>query len=482
MRRRLSHFILVLAGLFATLPVTAGSLYLPVNLSPEIEARVERLFVVANMPIIKRPIPVKQVQIAIDKAQATDPALAASVRRYLDRYSERVFVTHVSVSASASEGANVVLPNQRGYDSSANYQVSAAGYWVINDLIALNAGGIIGERQDGQKNEFAEGSFVSIGWDWMQADIGMRPHWWGPFTESDMLLSTQASALPSVTVSNPVPLPWLGIQYELFLAEMSESDEILSESRGEERLTGNPRLFGLHFSVTPFAGFALGVNRLMQYGGADRDASLKSMIQAFFNVAENENIGNQGKDFGNQQSSVTARYTFAGRFPMSIYMEYAGEDTSASSDYHLGNTALMFGLHMPKLTETLDLRWEWAEWQNAWYVNSNYNSYTGTHDAMSQFGAILGHWGGEQRNTGRGVAAEAQTLKLIWDIRSGQSLTTTYRSITNNEFDTNYYEPGQALQFEYAHGVGDLIWSLSAGGGTDVYGEHFSLISGSVRW
>jgi hypothetical protein len=40
---------------FFSLKAHASSLYLPEQLSPEIEARIERLFVMANMPRVKRP-------------------------------------------------------------------------------------------------------------------------------------------------------------------------------------------------------------------------------------------------------------------------------------------------------------------------------------------------------------------------------------------------------------------------------------------
>src|SRR5471032_3326956 len=41
-----------------------------------------------------------------------------------------------------------------------------------------------------------------------------------------MLISTEATTMPTITLSNCAPLTRLGLQYELFLARMSESDRI----------------------------------------------------------------------------------------------------------------------------------------------------------------------------------------------------------------------------------------------------------------
>ena len=475
----LSYLAFLCLGTIAP-TANAGSLYMPVHLSPEIESRVERLFIIANMPIVKRPIPIKLVQAALDKAEGKAPLLASDIRRYLDRYALKAAVTHASVSASyADNNTHYQEPNSRGVDHTASYTASIAGYAVLSDFVALNIGGVIREPGDAQnsneQDEFPDGSFISIGWDYLQADIGYRGHWWGPFQESDMLLSTNASSMPGVTLSNVRPLPFAGFNYELFYAEMSTSDTILSSNR-ERRLSGNPRLLGIHMSFNPVDGFAIGFNRLLQHGGADRPDSPTNLYNALFNTKETDNSGYGGNDFGNQQSSVTTRYTFAGYFPVAIYMEYAGEDTSASSDAHLGNSALMFGIHMPRLTRNLDLTIETAEWQNAWYTNSNYG------DGMQNYGAITGHWGGGMRNDGDAIGATAHTVKLIWDIKRGRSLTAKYHQITNQEIITDNYTSSKVITLEYAQGMGNLIAGAKIIAGNTVFDESFSRISGFIRW
>ena len=467
--------IVGLLTLIVSARALAGSLYLPLHLSPEIEARVERLFILADMPIIKRPIPIKQVQDALDRAAERDPQLVSEVRSYLVRYSFSAAPTHFNISAAASQGIEHPLANGRGVDVRSGYNASFSAYWVLNDFAAINLGGHIYQGVNGQKDEFAEGTFVSLGWDAFQLDLGTRAHWFSPFQENSMLLSTQAESLPSVTISNVKPFAFLGLQYELFLGQMSHSDEILSRD-GSQRLGGNPLLFGFHLSMEPVDNVAIGINRLMQFGGADRDQSAKSLANAFINVKLADNKGLAGNDFGNQLSSITTRYTFQGKVPVSVYMEYAGEDTSAKSDIDLGNTSLSLGLHLPKIGQHLDFSYEMSEWQNGWYVNNNYG------DGLTHYGSVLGNWGATDRVPGNAVGATAHMAKLIWDIRSGSSLTTTLRKVDNEKYSVANYQSAEEISVEYSQAINVFITGAKLTYGNDAFGKTYSQISGFIRW
>lgn len=457
----------------------AGSLYLPMHLSPEIERRVDELFLLAGMPQVKKPIPVKLVHKAMTKAERKHPTEVSKIRHYLERYSNTASLTHVSVSLSNPQDFDSALANQRGLGIKSRYQVSANAYWAINDNIAVNIGGIAGER-DGERDEFAEGTFLSVGTDWLQADIGYRAHWWSPMQDSAMLISTQAAAMPGITFSNVEPISGLGFSYEVFMQQMSKSDKIKSQD-GTERLEGNPRLFGLHLGFSPFNNFNLGINRLMQYGGADRDDSFKDLMKAFFQPSQQDNSGDQGLDFGNQLSSITVAYSFEHLIPVGLSMEYAGEDTSEGQNGMLGNTSLLFGLNLPQIGEHLSLNWEHGEWQNAWYVNSNYG------DGLTQWAAILGHWGAEYREPGHAVGATTDSLKMHWDFLQGTELGFNWRQVANQcsteacKSVANYkdgYEYG--LELNQAHG--ELILNLSLSSGQTVFGDSFGRISGGIRW
>ncbi len=125
--------------------------------------------------------------------------------------------------------------------------------------------------------------------------------------------------------------------------------------------SGRPRLAGVHLSMEPASGWALGVNRLLQYGGGARPGSFNDLLRAFFSPSRYDNTNSNlssDQQFGNQVASVTSSFLFPGRVPFSVYFEYAGEDTSTSKNYLLGNAALSAGIHFPRLWRRFDLTYE----------------------------------------------------------------------------------------------------------------------------
>lgn len=469
-----ASLIALASASFIAFPAQAKAVspYLPLKLSPEIEYKVERLFVLADEPILKRPISVRAVYKALAKLGDQDPALSRAIKHYLKRYNETAAITHASAKLTSTDKLDntKTLANNFGRTTGSSYEASATAYISPSDYMWINIGGISHDDES-----YLEGSYISFGTEWAQVDIGYRPHWFGPFQDSDMLISTNAKTMASISLSNTVPLTGFGISYELFLAEMSTSKQILSQERDEYQ-TGEPRLFGAHLGFQPFDGFAIGFNRLMQYGGGDRDDGFGDLFKAFIDPSGQDNIGQQGRDFGNQLSSVTTRYVFPGEFPFSVYMEYAGEDTSNSSNFRLGNTALMFGLHLPKLTDSLDLTYEFADWQNAWYVNTNYG------DGLTNEKVVIGHWGGQNRELEPAVGATTHMAKLIWELSDRQILTSTARYISNENYYNADYDNGYELHLEYTHLFNKFLAGAEIYAGQNVYGDSFATATGFIRW
>ena len=116
------------------------------------------------------------------------------------------------------------------------------------------------------------------------------------------------------------------------------------------------------------------MNRLVQFGGGARGGgSLTDVLRALFKPSQYSNLNpnlSVDQKATNQEASITSSLLFPGRVPFAVYAEYAGEDTSHGSNFLLGNSALSWGIHFPRLAERFDLTLEASEWQNAWYVHS----------------------------------------------------------------------------------------------------------------
>jgi hypothetical protein len=443
--------------------------YLPLHQSPEIERAIERLLILADVPVLKRPIAAATVVDALDKGCERDALLCEQVKRYLASYMRTAGLEHLSVDVGFGGGTPTVLPNQHGMDSDSSYAVSAGAFWQASDHVLLN-GGIVAYEGDTTPT----GSFVSIGSEYMQMDIGYRDHWLSPMTDSAMILSTQAPTMPTLSVSNYQPISRVGFQYEVFIGEMSESSHI---AYGDGYTAGRPRIFGVHLSIAPLPGWSLGVSRIMQYGGGARPAGFSDLLRAFFNPSSYDNTinGNQ-EEFGNQVAALTSRFVFPGTMPFAVYFEYAGEDTSTLSNLRLGNAALSAGIDFPLLGKNVALKLEVSEWQNAWYVHGIYQ------DGLRNDDHVIGHWGGDWRVLGDDAGARSWMVQVAWEPKFGGLIEGTYRSLDNQLYTNQPYVPGSNFDLRYTHQWRQFLMGAELCFGRDVFGADYSRVSGFLRF
>ena len=71
------------------------SAYLPLNLEPEVERQIERVLILADEPVLKRPFAVALVQLALPQACLRDKALCVKVKKYLERYTHDLSLIHI---------------------------------------------------------------------------------------------------------------------------------------------------------------------------------------------------------------------------------------------------------------------------------------------------------------------------------------------------------------------------------------------------
>ena len=393
------------------------SAYLPLNLEPEMERQIERVLILADEPILKRPFAVELVLDALPQACKVDKPLCTKVKRYLQRYSRDYAVTHASATGAIThDNDGGVVPNSHGLPVNSSWEFSAQGYVQPNDYVLLSGGAIAYSGRT-----VPTGSMLSLGFNWAQLDIGYRDHWLSPATDSSTLISTESPTMPSVTLSNYEPLTRLGFQYELGWSRLSRSDHIVYQ--GKES-SGKPYLFSSQFSIEPFTGWSLGLTRNMQYGGGEgMPTSLHFVAKAFFQPS------GEVQTQGNQQASYVSRFIFPGKTPFAVYFQYGGENTSDGGSYLLGNSALTAGIDIPRFWRHFDMTYEISEWQNNWYVHYIYL------DGLTNDGLVVGNWGADQRNFGDGLGARSQMLRIGWEPPFGGYLEERVRTVVNQ----NYY-------------------------------------------
>jgi hypothetical protein len=467
---------LCIAGLMSHARADGVSAYLPLNIEPEIERKVERVLILADEPIMKRPISVAMVQYALTKACPIDAELCANVRDYLVRYSHDYGVSYGSATAALTHrGGGDLVPNAYGMPMNSKWDILAAAYVQPNDYLLATVGI---DAYSGRTA--ATGTVLSLGFNWAQLDVGYRPHWFSPLSGSSMLMSTEAPTLPSVTLSNYEPLGSIGFQYELFLARLSKN---LIAFNGKEAI-GNPRLFGVQLSIEPFSGWSLGINRLLQFGGG---AGLPGT--AHFLLTDFVKPSGQSQNEGNQEASYISRFIVPGTVPFSVYFQYAGENSEDGGSELLGNSALSAGIDFPHLGPYLDLTYEYSEWQNTWYTHFIYL------DGMTNDQIVLGNWGASERIFNQGVGAREQMLRAGWSPPFGGYLEEQVRVVANQTYadageQRNYiagtpaypYHHYRDFTLRYSRPLNDMTVGGELLAGKDEFGRSFSRLAAFVRY
>jgi hypothetical protein len=454
------------------------SAYLPLNLEPEMERQIERVLILADEPILKRPFAVELVRDALPQACMVDKPLCTKVQRYLQRYSRDYAVTHASATGAITHNATgLVVPNEHGLPANSDWELSLQAFVQPSDYLLISGGAI---AYQGRTNP--TGSMLSAGFSWAQLDIGYRDHWLSPATDSSMLLSTESPTTPSVTLSNYEPLTRLGFQYELFLTRLSQSDNNILYNGVLS--SGSPRLFGVQLSIEPFSGWSLGVNRLLEYGGGSGlPDSAHFLLRDFFKSS------GLSQTQGNQQASYISRFLFPGKTPFAVYFQYAGEVNSDGGSYLLGDAALTAGIDIPRIARHFDVTYEFSEWQNIWYVHNIFL------DGMTNNGLVLGNWGADERNFGDGVGARSQMLRVGWEPPFGGYLEERVRTLQNQNYyggDSRTYSAANPPAFpyhryydltvRYSHPWKDLTVGGEVFGGRDIDGTRFYRLAGFVRY
>ncbi len=463
--------LVLLAMLPAGRAVAAVSAYLPLNLQPELESRIERVLVLAGVPVMTRPVRVATVLEALPAVCARNRVLCRQVRHGLAPYLAAAAVTHAQVEVAATEDSVLPQPDRHGAPMTSAWEADAGALARFSEGALLSVGGI------GYQGRFTPtGTMLSLGGERAQLDLGYRDHGWSPLRMSSMLIGTEAPTMPSFTLSNVEPLTRANLRYELFLASMSYSSRIAFNNGFT---AGHPELFGFHLDMELAPGWSLGASRLLQFGGGARAHSWGGLWRAFFNTTRYENTTtqlNSDQEFGNQQFAVSSSLVLPVRMPMSLYIEYSAEDTFHAENTRFGSSAIAAGFYLPQLRPNLQLRYEFSEWQSNWYVHHIYG------DGMTNFGTVIGHWGAQWRQQGDAVGAQSHALELVWERRRGQQFDLQYRTALNAAYSGARYQRGHELALSLARPWRSLQVGARLDGGRDEYGDRFGRIAAFARF
>jgi len=452
--------------------------YLPLQTDALIELDLNRLATLAKLPVLTKPYHAATVNRYLEKVIDSYPLLYKRISSYLKRYKNEAALTNAAAQLNYSDTKNITLPNQRGQMADANYQASFSGFWQANQYLIINGGGQYYESGDYLKTN----TFLSFGLDVLQVDIGYREHWLSPFQDSAVLMSTQARPPLSVTISNPALITDFNIKYELSIGRL-EKQEGIRFDREQPSISGKPSLLMMHLSAQPLDWWTIGFNRTLMFGG-DEKVGLSEIWKGIIDPVNNDNCGGEGtdlqdcsKELGNQQASITNKFDLNWfNTPLSIYYEYAGEDTNNYTNYGLSNVAHSLGLFIPYLNETMTLNIEFTSFESAWYTHHIYS------EGYSNDGVKMGHWWGDMKAAKDKVGGEAGSIRFDWRNSNESQISLLYRSAAYDNSNLVEYQRAHQLEMKYTRVVESGFLGIKLYLGKNNTGENFMQTSVSYNW
>lgn len=451
--------------------------YLTEKLSPAIEQEVERLAVIAGIPNLTRPYNLATIFHYLDTIRVSHPGLHSRLSVALKPYERKLALTHARIGGNYSEDAHR-WANQRGNDTDTVGHISLRSQWQVANWLGIYAGAYATNYRDGgipDDVRVSNGSYISMGTHWAQLDIGYRDLWLSPFQGSAQLLSTNAATMPSVSLSNNLPIEFLGVrwQYHTFLAQMGQQPVLFDEVYTEG---DRPLLAGVHIGMQPTAWWSLGATRLFQFAGGERPRDFKTLLRAFYDPRGADNDASVDEESGNQLASVVSKINFDGPLPFSFAVELAGEDTNNAKDYQLGNTAVTAGFFFPYFfSEKVSLAVEYSDWQVSWYSNNVYK------EGFTNDEYVLGTWAMQaQRDNKTANEGRSYYMSVHYQLPNDHLLYAQLRQSEHKRIPE--FETAWELELDYSLPIKSHLATFGVHMGKDNVGADFSRVSVSLEW
>ncbi len=440
------------------------------------ELELEKLATVVKLPILTRPYHAATVYKYLAKVKDSHPILYQRLNAYIKRYKKSQAVTHFSAQYNHSFKEDSLVANQRGLHMGDSFKISTSSFWQVNEHLIFNAGGTFYNSEIVPNN-----SFISLGWDIFQVDIGYREHWLSPTQEGAMLLSTQAKPALNLTISNPELLTDWNVKYELSVGSLEKQAGIKFD-RNTPAVSGKPNILSMHLSLQPVDWWTIGFNRTFMFGG-EKSVSISDVWNAFIDPLSTDNCGGESdlvdcaQEFGNQQASLSNKFDLQlFDFPLSLYYEYAGEDTKDYSNYQLGNIAQNFGLFLPYLTDVLSLNLEYSKFHTAWYVHHIYD------EGYANDKVKMGHWWGNFKAANDKAAGSAASMRIDWQTQTFAQITLLYRTASVASSAIADYQRSQQVELTFKKVLKSGFVNLAINIGEGTLGEKHLGTSVSYIW
>lgn len=464
---KLNVALLFIGALFSSNTFADVTGYITPERNSLLDRDIYRALTLAGEARISRPYRIADVEAAIKSIEQKEPSLAARLARELRSRDKYASLDSANINVYSENG--LARPDAQGASGQGQYQIGIESHWQMTSWLRINGAAVVGEDE----NNFA-GTLLSLGGASAQLDIGYKPYWLSPMQGHSQLLSTNAEAVPSISLSNPVIINSWGLRwnYEIAVAQLGEQMTAFNGGYDDSR---GPLLAIFHLSLQPADWWVLGATRNFQFGGGERELSARTLAQAFYDPRGADNDASVDEESGNQVAALSSQMHFAAPWPFTFNLEIAGEDTSNNKEYQLGNPAIAAGLYFPSFgVRGLGATFEYAQWDSGWYVNNVYQ------EGYSHEGYILGHWAMQpQHEIGSAAPASSRYVAFDYVVNEQHSFVLNGR-MAKHEIAT--LERYRRFDAEYTWSPSNWQFSVGVTTGEDSFGESLDEVRVALRW
>lgn len=470
MKRACLHFTCLLLLSFSGQLLAKGlSPYLPLNLAPEVELQIQKLMAITGGAPLTKPYKATEIVSRLEEIKDHHPLMHRRLSAYLERYTQKIANTHRAIVLAAGKDHPRTLKNNRGVKHNTSVEISAAGHVFFNPWFYVAAGASYSD----ESGKAATNTHFGMGNEFVQLDLGFREHWFSPFQDSAMLLSTHGENAPSLTLSNSTGITDFNLRYEFFYSQFDEDTNI--NANGDVTL-GKPRLTGMHVSFNPTEKLTLGLSKTFFYGGGNRDGGLDTGLQGLLSassVADND-IDNLEQGYG--QSALTAKWNLGQELPVSLYAEFAQYESDDLNNIDDSGNAISLGVFFPILFENMSFRYEVTDRDQGWYESAFYPN------GVRNKGHVLGHWSADEFTVGISPGAQSHHILMDWELINDQLLAIKMSRQTIDDIPGTTLESTFQLNARYSVVTQWGFVGLEGTIGKDALGDSYNRLSAFYRW
>jgi hypothetical protein len=321
-----------IAGACAITCLTATAAYSDPWLAPGDAALRSDILLLADAGILHGPVttwPLSWPDIARDVLAADDHGMVADVSDALRRVQRRA--RESSSPGFAGLGIRVRGAYQTGelrqFDDQPREdgELALRASWLTEHLALNLQGAYVVNPQDGQEFR-ADGSYLGVNFGNFMLSAGLMERWWGPGSDSGLILSTNARPIPSVTLERNYTDPfkskwlsWVGPWRASIAMGRAESSGVPVE---------DVRFFAARVNFKPRPWLEFGLTRTAQWCGGDRDCSWGTFVDMVLGHDNQTTNGTPSDEQpGNQMAGYDVRVSSPWRaLPLAIYSQWIGED------------------------------------------------------------------------------------------------------------------------------------------------------------